>query len=65
MGQPKIFSLIDKAIFDYNMLDSELEGGARILLGASGGKDSTLLAEYFGNRLKRLNSSHKDRKSVV
>ncbi len=60
MGQPKIFSLIDKAIFDYRMLDSELENGAKILLGASGGKDSTLLAEYFGNRLKRLCSNHKN-----
>lgn len=59
MGQPKIFSLIDKAVFDYNMLDSALPDGAKILLGASGGKDSTLLAEYFSNRLKRF-STHKN-----
>lgn len=59
MGQPKIFSLIDKAVFDYDMLDSALPGGAKILLGASGGKDSTLLAEYFSNRLKRF-SIHKN-----
>lgn len=54
MSQPKIYSLIDKAIFDYKMLDSSLPVGAKILLGASGGKDSTLLAEYFSNRQKRF-----------
>lgn len=59
MSQPKIYSLIDKAIFDYKMLDSSLPGGAKILLGASGGKDSTLLAEYFSNRQKRF-ANHKN-----
>ncbi|MBR1722805.1 MAG: tRNA 2-thiocytidine biosynthesis protein TtcA [Treponema sp.] len=49
--QPKIFSLIDKAIYDYEMIPS----GAKILVGASGGKDSTLLIEYFANRMKRRN----------
>lgn len=47
--QPKISSLIDKAIFDYNLIES----GDRILIGASGGKDSTVLIEYFSNRVKR------------
>ena len=49
MPQPKLFSIIDKAIFDYKMI----EPGDRILIGASGGKDSTALVEYFSNRAKR------------
>lgn len=49
MGQPKLFSLIDKAVYDYKLI----EKGDRILIGASGGKDSTALVEYFANRLKR------------
>lgn len=49
--EPKISSLIDKAIFDYNLI----EPGDKILVGASGGKDSTLLLEYFSNRKKRPN----------
>lgn len=56
MGQCRIFSLIDKAVFDYKMINN----GSKILLGASGGKDSTLLAEYFGERLKRFSSVHKN-----
>ena len=47
--EPKISSLIDKACFDYNLI----EDGDRILIGVSGGKDSTVLAEYFSNRAKR------------
>ena len=49
MPQPFLFNLIDKAVFDYDLIQS----GDRILLGASGGKDSTALAEYFSNRRKR------------
>jgi len=49
MSQPKLFSIIDKAIFDYKMI----EPGDKILIGASGGKDSTALVEYFSNRAKR------------
>ncbi len=49
MGQPRLFSLIDKAIFDYKMI----EEGDKILIGASGGKDSTALVDYFANRAKR------------
>ena len=52
MGQPHLFSLIDKAIFDYKMLPK----GCKILIGASGGKDSTLLVEYFANRMRRFSS---------
>lgn len=47
--QPKISSLIDKAVFDYNLI----EKGDKILIGASGGKDSTALIEYFALRKKR------------
>lgn len=47
----KLFSLIDKAIFDYNLI----EENDKILIGASGGKDSTALIEYFANRKKRPN----------
>ena len=46
MPQPKLFSIIDKAIFEYQMI----EEGDRILIGASGGKDSTALVEYFARR---------------
>lgn len=47
--QPKLSSLIDKAVFDYDLI----EPGDRILIGASGGKDSTALIEYFAARSKR------------
>ena len=47
--QPRLSSLIDKACFDYNLI----EKGDRILIGASGGKDSTALIEYFAERLRR------------
>lgn len=46
---PKLSSLIDKACFDYNLI----EKGDRILIGASGGKDSTALINYFAQRVKR------------
>lgn len=49
MPQPKLFSLIDKAVYDYNMI----EPGDSILVGASGGKDSTSLVEYLANRARR------------
>ncbi|MFI3256966.1 MAG: tRNA 2-thiocytidine biosynthesis TtcA family protein [Spirochaetales bacterium] len=49
MGQPKLFRIIDKAIFDYKLI----EDGDRILVGASGGKDSTALIQYFANRKKQ------------
>ena len=49
MAQPKLFSIIDKAVFDYKLI----EEGDRILLGASGGKDSTALIEYFAARKKQ------------
>lgn len=49
MANPKLFRMIDKAVFDYKMI----EENDRILLAASGGKDSTALAEYFSMRLKR------------
>lgn len=47
--EPKISSIIDKACFDYNLI----EPGDKILIGASGGKDSTALIHYFANRSKR------------
>jgi len=47
--QPKISSLIDKAVFDYNLI----EPGDKILICATGGKDSTVLIEYISNRSKR------------
>ena len=47
--EPKLSSLIDKACFDYLLI----EPGDRILIGASGGKDSTALIHYFANRSKR------------
>lgn len=50
--QPLVYSLIDKAVYDYKLI----EKGDRILIGASGGKDSTLLIEYFANRKRRPDS---------
>ena len=46
---PKLSSLIDKACFDYHLI----EKGDRILIGASGGKDSTALIKYFSDRARR------------
>jgi tRNA(Ile)-lysidine synthase TilS/MesJ len=50
-------SRIDKAIFEYKLL----EDGDKILIGASGGKDSTALIEYFSNRKK----NHKIAKTLA
>lgn len=47
----KIYRLIEKACYDYNLIND----GDKILLGASGGKDSTLLAQYFSLLKKRPN----------
>lgn len=47
----KISSPIDKAIYEYDLI----EDGDKILIGASGGKDSTALIEYFAQRSKRPN----------
>ncbi|QTQ16639.1 tRNA 2-thiocytidine biosynthesis TtcA family protein [Treponema parvum] len=49
MPQPLLFRLIDKAVFEYALI----EKGDRILVGASGGKDSTALIEYLANRRRR------------
>ncbi len=52
MPQPHIYSLIDKAVYDYELI----KPGDKILIGASGGKDSTMLIEYFANRKRRPDS---------
>lgn len=49
MNHNRLFSQIDKVIFDFDLI----KPGDRILIGASGGKDSTALIEYFANRKKR------------
>ena len=46
---PRLSSLIDKAVFDYNLIEKD----DRILIGASGGKDSTALIKYFSDRVRR------------
>ncbi len=53
MANPTLFRTIDNAVSSFNMI----ENGDKILLAASGGKDSTALAEYLGHRLKRKNAS--------
>lgn len=49
MANPKLFRIIDHGVCEYSMI----EEGDRILIGASGGKDSTALVEYFAARMKR------------
>lgn len=49
MANPKLFRVIDRAVHDYHMI----EEGDRILVGASGGKDSTALVEYLAARAAR------------
>ena len=49
MPQPFLFRVIDKAVYDYNMI----EDNDRILVGASGGKDSTALVHYLAMRQRR------------
>lgn len=49
MGQPKLFSIIDKAVYDYKLI----ENNDRILVGFSGGKDSAALTEYFAYRKRQ------------
>lgn len=53
MGQPKLFSIIDKAVFDYSLI----EPNDKILIGVSGGKDSTALVHYFSNRIRQKRES--------
>ena len=47
-----VYSAIDKACYDYKLI----ENGDKILIGASGGKDSTLLINYFSDRKKRADA---------
>ena len=46
MSNPSLFRRIDRGVFDYCLI----ENGDRILVGASGGKDSTVLLEYLSWR---------------
>src|SRR5574344_139532 len=54
MTHDTLAALIDKAVFDYKLI----EEGDRILVGASGGKDSSLLVEYFSDRIKRFSGDN-------
>lgn len=49
MPQSKLFRIIDRAVFDYLLI----ENNDHILIGASGGKDSTALIQYFAQRKKQ------------
>lgn len=51
--EAKLSSLIDKAVFDYKLI----EKGDKILIGASGGKDSSALIKYFSERCRRPDSA--------
>ncbi len=49
MANPLLFKLIDKCVYDYNLI----QDGDRILVGASGGKDSMALIHYLSIFQKR------------
>jgi tRNA 2-thiocytidine biosynthesis protein TtcA len=49
MANPRLFRAIDHGVAEFNLIGD----GDRILVGASGGKDSTALVEYFGARMRR------------
>ena len=49
MKKNRLFSIIDKSVYDFKLI----EEGDRILVGASGGKDSTALIEYLSRRVLR------------
>lgn len=49
MANPRLFRAIDHGVAEFGLI----EDGDRILVGASGGKDSTALVEYFGARMRR------------
>ena len=49
MPNPPLYRAIDRALSEYPMI----ECGDSVLLGASGGKDSTALAEYLASLKKR------------
>ena len=51
MPNPPLYRAIDRALSEYPMI----ECGDAVLLGASGGKDSTALAEYLASLKKRRN----------
>ncbi len=53
MGQPKLFRIIDKAVFNYQLI----EEADKILVGVSGGKDSTALVHYLSNRILQKRES--------
>lgn len=53
MANPKLFRTIDRAVKDYTMIET----GDKILLAASGGKDSTALADYLAFRKTRTDFS--------
>lgn len=52
MANPRLFRVIDYGVNEFSLI----EDGDRIVIGASGGKDSTALIEYFSMRLKRFKS---------
>ncbi len=49
MANPPLFRTVDTAVSAFKMI----QDGDRILIAASGGKDSTALADYFSHRHKR------------
>lgn len=55
MANPRLFGIIDKAVYDYKMIQK----GDRLLVGASGGKDSTALLEYLAKRSMRKEEDFK------
>ena len=56
-----LYSAIDKVIFDYNLI----QDGDKILVGASGGKDSTTVVELVYKMLLTLPKAERNKNVYI